>query len=566
MAQLKVRWTSEPTMEEADLLKERLQAITDKRRIQEDIAKKRRQIEEEKLKLQYIKKKSLREQWLMDGLSQQSEEEQQAMRLQAQDEQQQSDQLQSNILRIEQEIDELEQKELNISFNEEIVLKRLKEVERTPEDIIKELNTEFQPDVSYSPLKTQNIPLLFPQSKAEIPEVKEANSAETKQATFAIQISVEHNNRTGRNQVVSSATISPDTIHKRGLKVYDDGRKSVHALPPMEDTVPDGALGEMSSTEVEELLHQATDQTVPAEVQFHQPAFSVPYTGNSRPATPRAPSQIHKEKSAFIQEQQPPPKPHKHFTSGAFQPNEEAKRRCCNTAGQFKNNMNLTGRSDPGVKTSPGFPRSQADATSAEPGGPVPLTVRSDVMPATQPIHWGLDQLLPKVIRDSTTADETRSDFDIHPATENTVKLFNTLPEEEEEPVTMIFIGYENALDEEEEDIQAELVIIGDSDSEEDYNDHHKCLNNLHYREELLSYHPEGCTSKIFQPKVGLARAAGGGQPGGDSYTHCRDLELHKPTFIHKPGKRSRSTQDQGEAQPADSCCIRPQQLCLTTR
>ncbi|MEQ2192679.1 hypothetical protein XENOCAPTIV_015404, partial [Xenoophorus captivus] len=42
-------------MEEADLLKERLQAITDKRRIQEDIAKKRRQIEEEKLKLQYIK-------------------------------------------------------------------------------------------------------------------------------------------------------------------------------------------------------------------------------------------------------------------------------------------------------------------------------------------------------------------------------------------------------------------------------------------------------------------------------------------------------------------------------
>lgn len=44
-------------------------------------------------------KKALREQWLMDGLSQQSEEEQEAMRLQAQDEQQQSDQLQSNILR-----------------------------------------------------------------------------------------------------------------------------------------------------------------------------------------------------------------------------------------------------------------------------------------------------------------------------------------------------------------------------------------------------------------------------------------------------------------------------------
>lgn len=46
-----------------------------------------------------LQKKALREQWLMDGLSQQSEEEQEAMRLQARDEQQQSDQLQSNILR-----------------------------------------------------------------------------------------------------------------------------------------------------------------------------------------------------------------------------------------------------------------------------------------------------------------------------------------------------------------------------------------------------------------------------------------------------------------------------------
>ncbi|RVE59157.1 hypothetical protein OJAV_G00201500 [Oryzias javanicus] len=124
-------------MEEAELLKERLQAITDKRRIQEDIAKKRRQIEEEKLKLQYIKKKALREQWLMDGLSQQSEEEQEAMRLQAEGEQQQSDELQQNILRIEKEIEALEMQELSISANEEVVLKRLKEVERTAEEIIR---------------------------------------------------------------------------------------------------------------------------------------------------------------------------------------------------------------------------------------------------------------------------------------------------------------------------------------------------------------------------------------------------------------------------------------------
>ncbi|KAL1006696.1 hypothetical protein UPYG_G00075550 [Umbra pygmaea] len=124
-------------MEEADLLKERLQAITEKRKVQDDIAKKRRQIEEEKLKLQCLKKKSLREQWLMDGLSPQSEETQDANKLQAQGDQEQSLFLQSDIDRMEKEIEALETQELQISANEEVILKRLKEVERTAEDIIK---------------------------------------------------------------------------------------------------------------------------------------------------------------------------------------------------------------------------------------------------------------------------------------------------------------------------------------------------------------------------------------------------------------------------------------------
>ncbi|KAL7874372.1 hypothetical protein SRHO_G00053420 [Serrasalmus rhombeus] len=126
-------------MEEADLLRERLQAITEKRRIQEDIAKKRREIEEVKLKLQYLKKKALREQWLMDGLCGQNDEEEHAMRVQAQEEQQRAELLQSDIDRIESEISALETQEMNISENEELILKRLKEVEKTAEDIIKVL-------------------------------------------------------------------------------------------------------------------------------------------------------------------------------------------------------------------------------------------------------------------------------------------------------------------------------------------------------------------------------------------------------------------------------------------
>ncbi|KAG7233486.1 hypothetical protein INR49_006979 [Caranx melampygus] len=260
----------------------------DKRRIQEDIARKRRQIEEEKLKLQYIKKKALREQWLMDGLSQQSEQEQEAMRLQAQDEQQQSDQLQSNILRIEREIEELETQELNISANEELVLKRLKEVERTPEDIIKELNADVHPDVTHHVTSSlPDLPSCTSVTKVKTLPVCQAEGEEPKRATFAMEISVELDKKTGRTQVVSAASITPETVQGRGLKVYDDGRKSVYALHPEGGVVQNGA---MTPLEVEELLRQATDQDLNTEVQYHPPVYSAPYTGNTRPPHPERPA------------------------------------------------------------------------------------------------------------------------------------------------------------------------------------------------------------------------------------------------------------------------------------
>ncbi|KAA0704679.1 Palmdelphin [Triplophysa tibetana] len=130
-------------MEEEALLRERLQAITDKRRIREEIEKKRRHAEEEKSKLQYLKKKTLREQWLMDGINTLSEEEQEYAKAQTEENQQQTQLLQSNIEQIKMEIAALETKELEISAKEEIILKQLKEVEKTAEDIIKGAPTEF---------------------------------------------------------------------------------------------------------------------------------------------------------------------------------------------------------------------------------------------------------------------------------------------------------------------------------------------------------------------------------------------------------------------------------------
>ncbi|XP_037612399.1 palmdelphin isoform X4 [Sebastes umbrosus] len=593
-------------MEEADLLKERLQAITDKRRIQENIAKKRRQIEEEKLKLQYIKKKALREQWLMDGLSQQSEEEQEAMRLQAQDEQQQSEELQSNILQIEEEIETLETKELNISAHEEVVLKRLKEVERTAEDIIKELNADLQADVTHHvPSPLPDIPSFFPLTPTKNPPIHEPGSEEPKKATFAMEISVEHDKRTGKSQVVSTATITPETLQERGLKVYDDGRKSVYALHPDGGRMHNGAVGEMTHTEVEELLHQATDKNVPTEVQYHQPVYSLPYAGESRPSTPRTPrqtpttspspfqsssrngAQILKEQSQGSQDQERWKTPSQTPSPSLIQQDsmarvqrhgEDTKLPYCHIPGQSKGDRHLISQPHFGAKSPRGFANGKTDAGSPKPAALVSVKARSEGMPEpTQPVYRGVDSHSPSLASHKSEVDpdaliESSGDFNRRsPFCADSIaspNLVKALPEElESQPVTMIFMGYENAEDEDEEDIQAELVIIGNSDDDND-DDEDQYGQNESVSEECLSYHPEGYKSKVFQPKVGMAKVTGCRDITEDTYTNLEDLELHKPTFIHKPGKPSPYLQGQRVDESANTGSINMEEmkLCSTGR
>ncbi|XP_067434105.1 palmdelphin-like isoform X1 [Thunnus thynnus] len=587
-------------MEEADLLKERLQAITDKRRIQEDIAKKRRQIEEEKLKLQYIKKKALREQWLMDGLTQQSEEEQEAMRLQAQDEQQQSDQLKSNIHRIEKEIEDLEAQELNISANEEVVLKRLKEVEKTAEDIIKELNAEFHADVTHhAPSPLPDIPSYIQLTPAKSSPTCHPGSEEPKKATFAMEISVEHDRRTGKSQVVSTATITPETIQEKGLKVYDDGHKSVYAMNQDGGKMQSGAVGEMTPTEVDELLRQATD--VPSEVQYHQPVFSAPYTGTSRPSTPRTPNKTPRQTPT------PSPSPFQIAISprNAVQsqlshelegqktlcktpsPNliqtdspsrvqrcgEETKQSYFHIPGQSKSDKDpLPQPCSPhfGAKTPQGLTNKNTDASSPNQAALVSVKARSEGMPAPiQPVYRAVDGHRPSPSSHISEADPDaliESSVNSNSAESfSSPNLANTLPEQlESQPVTMIFMGYENAEDEEDEDIHAELVIIGNSDDDEDQA---KCVEKEN-NEECLSYHPEGYRSKVFQPKVGIAKVTGCRDIIEDTYTNWDDSGLHKPTFIHKPGKHSPYLQGRGmdESTNTGSINMEKMKLCSTGR
>ncbi|KAL6098187.1 palmd [Pungitius sinensis] len=576
-------------MEEANLLRERLQAITDKRRIQENIAKKRRLIEEEKLKLQYMKKKALREQWLMDGLSQQSEEELEALRIQAQDEQHQSDQLQSNILRIEEEIEALETQELNISANEEVVLKRLKEVEKTSDDIIKALNADFQSDeIHHAPPPLPDIPSFIQETPTKNSPVLELISEGPKKATFVMEISVEHDKRTGKSQVVSTATITPETIQERGLKVYDDGRKSVYALQQDRSKIHHGTVAVMTPTEVDELLHQATEKNVPTEVQYHQPVYAVPYTGSSTPSTPRIRRQtptpsprpfqnsvlprnedhiFREEKKCSLdmetlQSTNKSPSPsliQPESISRVQRPSQETIWPCPHIPGQSK--------SDSYGETLLGPTNGKTDACSSNPAVLVSVKAWSGGVPA--PKQPSLDGRSPPLANHKAGVDlyvlaessgDVRSHSPISAGGIASLNLMTTLPEElESEPITMIFMGYENAEDENKDDIQAELVIIS-SDEEEDEKAYY---DQNESSEGCLSYHPEGYKSKVFQPKVGIAKVKGCRDVTEDNVRNSNDIGLHKPTFTHPPERPSPYLEGQRVAVSAETDSMNMEEMKL---
>lgn len=380
------------------------------------------------------------------------------------------------------------------------------------------------------------------------------NSLFSISATFAMEISVEHNKRTGKSQVVSSAHITPDTIHKRGLKVYDDGRKSIYALQPSGGRMHNGEVEELTPTEVEEILRQATEDNVPTGVQYHQPVYSVPYTGSSRPSTPKTPNKTPR------QTQTPSHSPFQTTVSsrnGAQILSEENQHSQDliipkstvvqqDIPRQSKNANNLTLQSHFGARTQHSLSSSKMNTSSQSPAALVSVKAKSEGMPVPiQPVYGTLGTHSPSLAsHKSGTLVEGSDDFNrCSPfCAESTasLNLAETLSEElDSGPITMIFMGFENAEDEDEgeEDTQAELVMIGNSDDNDDDEAHY--VQSEKDREEYLSYHPQGCKSKVFQPKVGVAKVASCKDITEDAYINRDDLGLHKPTFIHKPGKHS---------------------------
>uniref|UniRef100_A0A8C3A8X7 Palmdelphin n=1 Tax=Cyclopterus lumpus TaxID=8103 RepID=A0A8C3A8X7_CYCLU len=203
-------------MEESDLLKNRLQAITEKHRIQEDIRQRKLDLDREKLKLQHLKKKALREQWLLQDSASYNATDSSLQKSLL------SDQRQTRALQIEMEVESLERAESMISTNAAFILNRLKAVEKSPRDIIK-------------------VPLLVTTGIPDVPESlsppanKHSEANASRKNLFAMEINVTEKLLTGQSTRLSTASLPPDELNQHAsLKVYDDGRKWVYALNSQE--------------------------------------------------------------------------------------------------------------------------------------------------------------------------------------------------------------------------------------------------------------------------------------------------------------------------------------------
>ncbi|XP_007112250.1 palmdelphin [Physeter macrocephalus] len=475
-------------MEEAELVKERLQAITDKRKIQEEISQKRLKIEEEKLKHQHLKKKALREKWLLDGIS--SGKEQEEMKKQNQQDQHQIQVLEKSILRLEKEIQDLEKAELQISTNEEAILKKLKSVERTTEDIIRSVKVEKE-ETSGESIEDiyANIPDL---PKSYIPSRlrKERNEGieddeQNRKALYAMEIKVEKDLKTGESTVLSSIPLPSDNFKGTGIKVYDDGQKSVYAVSSNHSAAYNGTDG-LAPVEVEELLRQASERNSKSPTEYHEPVYANPFC---RPTTP--------------QREKVTPGPN-------FQERIKIK------ANGLGNDVNRSTRNmDNGLSEESGN-----SFNHISPVRPIPqprsMTQQAEETPHTQQQRlmtpWeesnvmqdryatspkaGLspsEALVGKSERQGSSPTCQEDEEDIR------YNIVHSLPSDmdEKEPVTMIFMGYQQAEDNEEEKellmgydgvIHAELVVIDEEEEEGEG------------EAEKLSYHPIAPYSQVFQP------------------------------------------------------------------
>ncbi|TKS84284.1 Paralemmin-2 Precursor [Collichthys lucidus] len=238
--------------EEAQLHKERLQALAEKRKRQTEIDDKRSQLDDLVLQLQHLKSKAMRERWLLQGMG---AEEGEARRKQLEQDEEQGKRLEDLIHRLESEIGALESEESQISAKEQVLRERLKETERSIEDLQK------MPLATCPPLsrtaRTQILDHLVLATQPRTGPPASGEHAIPRPAMFAMEINVQHDPQTGEQRILSANRVNPLDAASRGVKVYDDGRKVVYEVTSSGGVSTTTVENGWSSAQVDQLIQRA---------------------------------------------------------------------------------------------------------------------------------------------------------------------------------------------------------------------------------------------------------------------------------------------------------------------
>ncbi|KAM3874317.1 paralemmin-1-like [Diretmus argenteus] len=258
--------------EEAQLHKERLQALAEKRKRQTEIEDKRRQLDDLVLQLQHLKSKAMRERWLLQGTPSGGVGEEEARRSQLDQEEEQGRRMEDMIHRLESEIGALESEESQISAKEQVLRERLKETERSIEDLQKSLMAQDGVDATgcvSTPLSdlaadpdhlvpaSQPRTSLPPPGEHTTPRPGKMEGGE--EAMFAMEINVQQDPQTGEQRILSANRVSPLDAASRGVKVYDDGKKVVYEVTSSGGVSTTTVENGWSSSQVDQLMQQATN-------------------------------------------------------------------------------------------------------------------------------------------------------------------------------------------------------------------------------------------------------------------------------------------------------------------
>ncbi|XP_037400488.1 paralemmin-1-like isoform X1 [Pygocentrus nattereri] len=230
-------------MDEAEKYQQRLQAIAEKRRAQEEEDRARREIEEEWLKLAQRKRKSLRDQWLMEPTPSSTEASgtQTAPWTPTQTAEESAEETQST----RKEMKEEDEKTANMNDEQPARF-----METVPSGLSKK--NKGDPTQANSGEQEKADGATSKTVLASNPGVLLQKGPLERSVLGVLEIQVERDPKTGATTIKSMAPLSSAALDATGQAVFDDGRRTVHAVGELEGS-------QHSEAELSQILNAISD-------------------------------------------------------------------------------------------------------------------------------------------------------------------------------------------------------------------------------------------------------------------------------------------------------------------